>query len=293
MQYKIYSYTLEDRSGRLISPDKQYEIFEHSTGYASGNRLATYRGKNDAILMHVRKYGSDFAGRIGKHATEREVTEYNTHVDEAREVVRADDDYPHTLFICFPRLKTIAIKEGGTPSADSAVSRLHAILIQRASLTLTCEALRAPLDLRRAVERFRVTEVTFEVLPVNPHTGRLGRLLDMGNGRDHVKKLKGKAEATRADPIQLNNGIVTAIQQLQSSGHAKAGFRGYTDDGVEVIVPKPKETREFGDIEDESRRSEEIDVKLFIPETPSFPFQQSHVTAIRTAIRRLTDNSGE
>lgn len=285
MQYKLYTYDLETRDGSLIGPDRHFDLFQRSIGYDASNRLARYRGRADSILMEVRRVGPDFTGRIGRHATERAVVEYDTSTDEAREVVRDDNDYPHTLFICFPRLGMIAVKEGGSPPADSALQRLHTILIYRQSATFTFRALKAPIDLRKAVERFRVIEVSFEILPVNPHTGRLGRLLNIGRARDHIKTINGKAQSTEADPMQLNDGFLSGVQQLQQSGHARAGFKGRTEDGVLVNAPKPRDASALP--ENEEAQGEEVDVRLSVDEKVEYPFSQAHVTHIRTAARRL------
>jgi len=74
-------------------------------------------------------------------------------------------------------------------------------------------------DLRKATNRFRITQVDFEVLPVNPHTGDLGQQLGESKKLDHIQKLKGKAEAKPNDALKLAGGFLTAIQELQQSGH--------------------------------------------------------------------------
>lgn len=293
MQYKLYTYDISDRQERLIAPDRHFSLFEKSKGRDAYGQHTRYRGKNDAILMAVRSFRSDFSGLIGRHATEREVTEYNEALDEATQALLEDDDYPNTIFVCFPRLGTIACIEG-TIKSDSALARLHAILIHRQDVYFTYKSLTEPIDLRKATKRFKVTEVTFEILPVNPHTGPLGRELDANRAKDHVRRLKGKAEGTTANPIKLNGGIMSAVQELQQSGHAKVGFKGSTSDGVEVIVPKPADAHELAANENDVVHGEDVAVKVNFPNLRfQYPLGQGHITNLRAIIKALKDPQDE
>jgi hypothetical protein len=139
--------------------------------------------------MFVRDYRSDFVGLIGRHSTEREVTKYNAAEDETHKEDVDDDDYPNAAFICLPRLRMIACSDGAQVRADSAMSRLHQILIHRHRAIFVFDEIKETFDLRKAVDRFRLIEVTFDVYPVNPHTGDLGRRLDESRKLDHIKKL--------------------------------------------------------------------------------------------------------
>src|SRR4051812_22891447 len=127
MHYKLYRYQLTKISGeneREVHPDKHFKLFFNSRGADAFGELAEYRGKKDSVLMYLREYRLDFTGMIGRHSTEREVTSYDAREDEAfiREV--DDDDYPHAVFICMPRLRMIACSDGTQIRADSAMSRL-------------------------------------------------------------------------------------------------------------------------------------------------------------------------
>lgn len=287
MHYKIYTYEIEDERRIIVAPDRHFKIFQNSVGYDAANRLAVHRGRRDSILMEVRVFGSDFTGRIGRHLTEREVSKYDSAFDKVKSITQDDDDFPNTWFIAFPRLGVIAVRDGASPPADSAIQRLHAILIHRQKMFATFTAMKAPIDLRQAVERFKVTEVTFEVFPVNPHTASLGMRLDEERARDHIRKWRGKAEATPSNPIQLGGGLLTAIQQLQQSGHATIGFKGVTQDNVAVSVPRQRAAIEM--TADASDESVEVDVKLSVDQKIEYPVTQSHVTHIRTAARHLKD----
>jgi len=174
MKYRIFSYELTDRENRIIGPDRHFEYFNRSVGYDPYRGLAEYRRKKDSILMQLRRYQKDFSGLIGRHSTERIVASYNQNEDIVLEKKVTDDDYPHTPFICFPRLGTIACIEGRPIKANSAMSRLHAILNHHSSSLFYVRSAQTASDLRKAVKHFSVTEVKFEVLPVNPHTGPLG-----------------------------------------------------------------------------------------------------------------------
>lgn len=290
MRYKFFRYTLTNEDGNDVHPDHHWEIFSNSIGKDDTGRFAEYRGQKNAVLMHLRKYGSDFAALVGKHSTLREVTEYNEVDDETGSAIVDDDDYPNTPFICMPRLGAIACVEGSRIPANSAMSRIGSIIGHRQKCFFVVESIRESQDLRKAIQRFKITEVTFEIVPVNPHTGPLGTALDEARAMDHIRKVKGKLEAIEADPLVLEGGLLTQIQQLQQSGHARAGFKGVADHGIQVSVSKPEKTMELGEDDENVVHGEEVDVKVEFPGMRvHYPFQQGHVTHVRTIARRFLD----
>lgn len=203
MQYRLYQYTLEDANRRLISPDRHIELFKNSVGFDGSGRLTEYRGERNTVLMYVRTYDKNFTGLIGRHSTEREVTDYVDSADETTTRRVGDDDYPHVAFICMPRIRMIALVDGGPITPDSAIQRLHQILAHRQNAYFIAESVKEAFDLRRAVDRFRVVEVSFEILPVNPHTGDIGKKLDESRKIDHIKKIIGKAVGSKDKPLKL------------------------------------------------------------------------------------------
>jgi len=294
LQYKYYRYSLSSPDGVELPPDDHLLVFRRSIGRDDYGQFTEYRGKKNAVLMYLRVFRSDFAGLIGKHSTERQVTNYNEEFDETSNEVVVDNDYPHTAFVCLPRLRTIACVERASISANSAMERLHKVIAHRTRNLFIIEALRESQDLRKAVHRFRLTEVSFEVQPVNPHTGSLGRALDESRKLDHIRKIKGKVEAVPAQPLALQGGFLTQIQELQQSGHAKVGYRGIADHDIEVSVSKPTEPMALGDEGSEVIHGEELDVKVVFQSTPfTYPPGQGHVTQVRTIARRFLDDEQE
>lgn len=290
-QYKLYKYELADKRNFIIGPDRHIDLFDRAKGPSVEGEYARYRGKNDAVLMYVRNYRSDFAGQIGRHATEREITSYNFREDETEVRIEIDDDYPNTPFMCFPRLGYIACIEGRSVSANSAMSRLHAILAHRTETSFVVDPVREAFDLRKATQAFEVHEVNFEVNPVNPHTGDLGAELDHNKMLDHVNRLRGTATAKPGDKLQLNGGILTSIQQLQQSGHATAGYRGRLGN-VEVIVQRPSQARELGDEED-ATYANTADIKVNVERKVSYPFEAHDFSEMRAVINRFVTMSAE
>jgi hypothetical protein len=292
MQYKLYRYTLERRDGRPLPSGQHFDVFNSSKGYDPFGRSAKYRGRDNALLMYIQKYGVDFGGLIGRHSTEREVTQYNQREDKASTVPVEDDDYPNVAFLCFPRMQMVACVDGSSITASSAISRLHAILSQRKQLIFVAQPLLENVDLRRAVKRFRVTEVTFEILPVNPHTGDLGLLLDENRKKDAIQKIVGRLEASKAKPLQLNGGFLEQIQQLQQSGHGRVGFEGYDDRGTLIQVPKPKSPKPLREEEDEAAAGAEQQIKIELPSTrEAFPFGREHVNYIKQICIAFNDGN--
>jgi hypothetical protein len=290
MHYKLYRYTLTkltEDSEREVHPDKHYKIFSRSKGKDGYGQLSEYRGKKDSVLMYLREYRSDFTGLIGRHSTEREITAYLEKDDETTTQRVGDDDYPHAAFVCIPRLRMIACIDNSQVKADGAMGRLHQILIQRQKVIFVVQAITETFDLRKAVQRFRLIDVTFDVLPVNPHSEDLGLALDESRALDHIRKISGKATATPAHPLTLNGGFLTSVQQLQKSGHAKVGFVGLTEDNIEVKVQKPGQTTELSEDGEEAVWGENVGVKINIPGKHDYPFPQSHVTLIRKIARKF------
>jgi hypothetical protein len=236
--------------------------------------------------MHLRNYHYDFVGLIGRHSTEREVTAYDVDDDITVQVAVEDDDYPHAAFVCLPRTGMITCTDGGQIKANAALSRLHQILAHRKRLLFVFDEIKETFDLRKAVKRFRLTEVTFEVHPVNPHTEDLGNQLDESRKLDHIKKLNGAAHGAISEPLTLDGGFLTAVQQLQKSGHAKVGFKGYTHDKrIEVSVPKPSQAKPLSDHEEQEVSGENVGVRINIPGKQDYPFPESFVHEMRQLAR--------
>jgi|ERR1043166_495484 hypothetical protein len=294
MQYKLYKYELFRRDGRLVPTGQHFEIFNTSKGYDPFGRSAKYRGRDNALLMYIQKYGVDFGGLIGRHSTEREVTIYDQRQDVTETVPVEDDDYPNVAFICFPRMQMMACVDGSSITASSAISRLHAILSHRKTLNFVAEPLTENVDLRTAVARFKVTEVTFDVLPVNPHTGDLGKLLDENRKKDHIRKIVGRLEGSKSDPLKLNGGLLEQVQQLQASGHGRVGFEGYDDRGTLIQVPKPKFAKVLSDDVARTTPGTEQQIKINVPGTrEAFPFGAEHVHYIKQICIALTASEEE
>jgi hypothetical protein len=297
MKYKVYQYTISQTNRKTdvtleVGPDQHYKLFASAKGKDASGAYAEYRNQKNAVLMYLREFRKDFSGLIGKHSTERAITAYDEAEDETKEVYVSDNDYPHAAFICLPRLKTIVVMDSPALSADSAIGRLERILAHRKKVMFVAAPLREPYDLRVAIERFNVFEVSFEVYPVNPHTEDLGKKLDESRKLDHIKKIAGKATATPTSPLVLEGGLLTAIQQLQKSGHCKIGFRGTTDDGVEVHVPKPRERSVLSDDEEGRRDTELSDLHIeFKREKITYPFNDKHFTQIRSVVRKLINHN--
>ncbi|WP_137044243.1 hypothetical protein [Pseudolabrys sp. FHR47] len=285
MQYKLYRYELSTTEGKEINPDRQFKIFDEAKGPDIDGRYAEYRGKRDSVLMHLRNYGVDFIGLVGRHSTKREVTAYDSHDDITARVNVDDDDYPHAAFICYPRLRMIMCTDTGGVRANAAMQRLHRVLAHRKKLLLTVDEISETFDLRKAVNRFRVVEVLYEVFPVNPHTGDLGKQLDESRKLDHIKKLNGSIQGAISDPLKLNGGFLSAVQELQTSGHAKVGFRAFTEDkGVEIAVPKPSQRRELSESADKEVVGENIGVRIQIEGKEEYPFSQKFVHRMRQIV---------
>jgi len=290
MHYKLYRYTLADKRGRTIHPDKHFTEFEKSKGADSYGEFSPYRGKKkDSVLMYLRDFHYDFIGLIGRHSTEREITSYDEREDETQVKSVVDDDYPHAPFVCMPRLGMIACVDGSKLRADAAMSRLHGILNHRRGDLFVVEPITETFDLRKAVKRFRIVEVNFELIPVNPHSEDIGLKFDQSRKLDHIRRIVGTAQAHPADPMQLNGGFLTAVQQLQSSGHAKVGFIGRTDDNVQVKVEKPAKSQRLASADDEFVLGENVGVKINIDESVEYPFPKHHVMRVRSIARRFLD----
>ena len=154
--------------------------------------------------MYLRDFHYDFIGLIGRHSTEREITTYDEGEDETEVRSVIDDDYPHAPFVCMPRLGLIACVDGAKLRADAAMARLHGILAHRRQLLFVVEPITETFNIRKAIKRFRIIEVTFELLPVNPHSDDLGLKLDESRKIDHIRRIVGTAQALPSDPMQLD-----------------------------------------------------------------------------------------
>ena len=107
MFYKLFGYTIE-REGYSRQPQQHLRFFHASKGADNAGHFTLYRGEYNTVLMHVRAHGEILTGLIGKHSTEREITEYDQNVYVTQNRIIRDNDYPHTPFICYPHLSMIA-----------------------------------------------------------------------------------------------------------------------------------------------------------------------------------------
>jgi hypothetical protein len=289
MQYKLFRYELSTTDGRAVHPDRHFRLFDEAKGPDAYGQFAEYRGRKDSVLMHLRNYRRyDFVGLVGRHATKREVTQYDVDEDLTLQIRVDDDDYPHAAFICLPRIGIIACTDSGNFRANAALSRLHQILAYRKQLLFVFDEIKETFDLRKAVKRFRLTEVTFEIHPVNPHTEDLGNRLDESRKIDHIKKLNGTAHGAVSEPLTLDGGFLTAVQQLQKSGHAKVGFKGYTPDlRIEINVPKQSQAQALPD-EALATSGENVGGRINIPGKQPYPFPESFVHEIRRVAVSIT-----
>ncbi len=172
----------------------------------------------------------------------------------------------------------LACIDGAEITAGAAIQRLHAILSHRQNVSFVAEPLTEVADLRRAVNKFRLVRVEYEVLPVNPHTKDLGMELDHKRKLDHIRKMTGVLEGSSMDPLKLNGGFLTQIQQLQESGHGRVGFVGIDSQNTEIKVPKPKEAHALHENEYITMPGTSPEVKITLQDVKlRYPFTKKHV----------------
>ncbi len=73
MQFKLYRYELSAPDGKEVNPDRHLKLFDQAKGPDLYGEFAEYRGRKDSVLMHIRNYGLDFIGLVGRHSTERAI----------------------------------------------------------------------------------------------------------------------------------------------------------------------------------------------------------------------------
>jgi hypothetical protein len=283
MFYKLYRYELE-RDEVTLPRDRHLAVFRQARGPDSRGGFAVYRGQANAVLMHVRRYGEMFAGLVGKHSTERDVRAYDASSDTSEVRRIGDDDYPGAAFICSPPRGLIACVDGSPINARAAIARLHVILLHRANAFFSVTPIREAGDLKFATSQFKVVQIDYQIFPVNPHTGDLGRQLDDSRKQDHVQKMAGKLVASQADPIKLNGGIATQVQELQASGHSSVGYTALTSDQIEIKVPKPREPYA---VEDDDSNERLPEVRIRVPETIEYPFRREHIEEIEEIMTKF------
>jgi len=105
---------------------------------------------------------------------------------------------------------------------------------------------------------------------------------------DHIRKLKGTVSATSTEPIKLNGGFASSLQELQLSGHARLGFNAQSDSGTHVTVSMPKDAQKLDEDEEKISFGEQVDVMAEFPKLRlSYPFHQGHITDVRKVSKDL------
>src|SRR5215217_3284624 len=96
-------------------------------------------------------------------------------------------------------------------------------------------------EVRSAIETWEITQFDYTLRPLNPIS-----LGDFANLRSEAMKQDLAArEVARLTPaeggvMQANGGIISQTQEVADAGYAQTGFRGYTPEGHEAHVPKPR-----------------------------------------------------
>lgn len=291
MFYRLFRYHLDNERGP-ISENSHYKAFRDSRAKDENGRLAIYRNKEDSILMHVRGGERRFCGRVGRQATQREITRYRESDDVADDVVVADSNIPNVSFLCVPEISMIACEDGVDISAESALRRLHVILSHRRRLVFIFSEIDTQTDLRQAAAQFSLIKVSFEVMPVNPHSGDLGLKLDANNKLDNIGRMRGEVVARNKNkPLKLEGGTLEAIEQLRASGHAAVGFNAVTKQGTEISVKKTSDddvgsSKKSADDEDlDQSIGGKSAVRISFKDRPQYPYRQDHMDELEGIMR--------
>jgi hypothetical protein len=240
MYWKFYSYDLYSfDQEQALAPQEHYAIFAKAKGFDREGKLAPHRKKSDAILMEIKRQGRAISLIAGKHVTERNVQVYRNDRDELTERLELDNNYEGALCLFWPDINKCAVSDQQNLRARSAIARINAVVNFRRLAWFVANPVTQARDLEELTKNYMVHEVSFEIRPVNPHTGPLGEKLDKSNKKDQIRRLIGKAQANGSTGLALNGGTLSEVNELYKSGHATIGVKAKNENGTELVIPRP------------------------------------------------------
>lgn len=200
--------------------------------------------------------------------------ERSTDVRHSRAIFLLDDDI-------------VAFRDGSGDrlTADSAVARFRAILEFHTECEFEYDRTASSADIKKALNRLKVTEFSFDARPFNPHPSKPGDILDKLLQNANVGKLRGVAKSASDEGLSVSDdGLIDEVTGMADKNYANFGMKGETKTGSTVSYKKQRLT---GDKQKDREHAEQArNLRVSVPSDDEETSEEEYVVM---AIREIFD----
>ncbi|MCB2186962.1 MAG: hypothetical protein KQJ78_11125 [Deltaproteobacteria bacterium] len=284
--YVFYRFSIEDE-GSPLTHEEILPFLESARGVWVSHRVPRDReGAKDTALIQLRTTLIEFINEddsedviyfnIVRELTTRLRKEYNDKLDVLEEVVEEGKDMMLGMVVCLPGRGLMAVEDSSGKEAlgaQSTVARLRSVVRVFEGHRFMSALAASSNEVRSAIARWEVDNVSFRVWPYNPHPKKAGEHLAalLAPGKVEVS---GSIKPYKNGQIDLQQGgFVNEVVELGTTKHAEYGVTGKTSDGYRARIQKAAP-------EDGSP----VKLKVYIPVTES---TESHIKAAAKAMLEI------
>lgn len=255
-----YSFSVEeevlDLQGQLAGlKDLQGQLFAHGP-------TAEREGRLDTIIMRPRliEVGGEkvLCWSVGQKVEVRVGVLYDEDADRLNLVSIDDGTVRYNDFVAVPRLGVVAVDDRTGErhiNAKGVISRLRSIFRNIEGGSVNVEMTTTSADMDQALQSWELTEVSFKVRPLNPHSrSELSRQLSEAMKRENIGTLRAVARSQTGREMRPNEGPLSQAHALTEDGYGQIGVRGVMPDGHKANMPRPH-------FEEEKTRNQRIQAK--------------------------------
>ncbi len=233
-----------------MSPTAQYQTLTELQG-----RLVSHRKRDpeksdfDTQLMRPRRIKVDghtvLTWSVGRELSDRVAPKYDAGKDELEWTYVEGAGVCYSDFAAIPDLGVLAVDDRHSENhlgGKAAIARLRSVfdLIDDAEINILLTT--TAKDAKRAIDNWNLTQFSFVARPYNPHpVGDLSKELSDKLKSDGIFRYRAVAEPMPGHKLTpQDDGHIAAAVELSDAGYGQYGIKGYTPDGHEGQIKRPK-----------------------------------------------------
>lgn len=282
-----------------LDRDGQYEALQSIKGqlFPHGPK-ATREGVHDILVMRPQKREIEgeqvLTWSVGHRPGVRRKTDYDAAADKLSHSIEHDTHTVYTDFIAVPRLGAMAVDDrvsGEYMGARPAISRLRSAF-QNVEDGQFQAWLLAAGDVSAVLKELSLLEYAYSVRRYNPHApGVLAKRTSDAMAEEGIGTLRGVARPMPGEEMRAAEGHIEGTSELAEAGYGVVGFRGTTDSGHVVHLPKPTFDLDKNKNLKEQEKPQRLRVYFERPEVPDEDMTPSIVRELVRFYDRDVDNA--
>jgi hypothetical protein len=246
--YLLYRYELSVDDERLEPAAQIVALRELQGQFFPSGPKAEADNNFDSVLMRPRTFKMDddetqvFTWSVGATILARVKVTYDKSKDDLNRKLLVDkESLRYSDFVAIPALGIFAVDDrsgeeylGGSVGAH----RFRAIFRTQEDADATITPAADPKDFERALKRWKITNFSFTIKPVNPHAPSvLAKRLDEELRKRNVKREHGEWQAAEGTGIKPDDDM-QAILDLTEAGYGQIAIKGPTAGGQRAEIKK-------------------------------------------------------